>query len=128
MWMTHTILMLGVVAFVRAAPTAQDAAIYTRGSETADAQAVGPLVNLYVDINYGDDPLGVGSSVVPTGCINLPSGWNDVVSSIVVTSGYQCAFWTDINCAGSTFTATGSVAYVGDAFNDKISSLQCSSS
>jgi hypothetical protein len=52
---------------------------------------------------------------------------NDTISSIRVASGYQVTVYTDSGFAGQskTFTAdTADTAYVGDDFNDAISSFQ----
>ena len=80
---------------------------------------------LFVDQNYG------GASVTLTvGSYNIQklaapdSVGNDTVSSLLVASGYSVTVYTDANFGGASTTFTTDTPYVGDAFNDQISSVQ----
>ena len=61
-----------------------------------------PVVGcLYFHENGGGATFPVTTS---QGCKNLPSYWNDVVSSLLnrTTSGYKLVVWRDSNCSGSS--------------------------
>jgi len=56
---------------------------------------------------------------------------NALIGSIINTNTgldtiAQCCFYTDINYGGSSFCIQSDTSYVGDSFNDKISSWNCS--
>ncbi|KAK7045009.1 hypothetical protein R3P38DRAFT_2882090 [Favolaschia claudopus] len=64
-------------------------------------------------------------------CVNLPSQFNDNISSVGPDSGQDCFFYIDINCSGGQLGPIRSpgisnlnvAATVG--FNDHISSFKC---
>ena len=77
----------------------------------------------FVDQNFA------GQSVaLPSGAYDIEhvegSVGNDTISSIRVASGYQVTVYTDSGFAGQSKTFTADTAYVGDDFNDAISSFQ----
>jgi len=77
----------------------------------------------FVDRNFA------GRSVaLPSGAYDIErvegSVGNDTISSIRVASGYQVTVYTDSGFAGRSKTFTADTAYVGDDFNDAISSFQ----
>ena len=79
-------------------------------------------VTIYVDSNYK-------GAAVTLGVGNYPSlkGYkvgNDIISSMKVDPGCQCLAYIDENYRGAYRVFTGDVPYVGNDFNDKISSLQ----
>ncbi|KAJ7586388.1 hypothetical protein C8J56DRAFT_1165422, partial [Mycena floridula] len=47
-----------------------------------------------------------GANIKVTGssgqCVNMPTGWNDVISSVGPDPGQDCFFFADINCTGDT--------------------------
>jgi hypothetical protein len=49
---------------------------------------------------------------------------NDVISSLQVADGYKVIVYTDADFTGRSKEFTADAPYVGDAFNDAISSLQ----
>ena len=51
---------------------------------------------------------------------------NDTVSSLQVTAGYRVTVYTEADFGGDSTTFTADTPYVGDAFNDKISSVSVS--
>jgi hypothetical protein len=79
----------------------------------------------YKDINFGGATLTWTQS---SGCgsfqaSSMPSGWNDVVSSVVTRSGCANTLYKNINFGGTTFSIgrNSSAANVG-SFNDQTSS------
>ncbi|KID84702.1 Beta/gamma crystallin [Metarhizium guizhouense ARSEF 977] len=67
----------------------------------------------------------------PTGrCVNLPSAWNDEVSSLRPDPQIEsCRFFQHYNCQGPSFDASypGYSNLINDVpgFNDQISSFMC---
>lgn len=55
---------------------------------------------------------------------SMPSGWNDAVSSFKVYGGCTVRVWEDGGASGASSNWVGSMSYVGDALNDRISSIQ----
>ncbi|MGD0063849.1 MAG: peptidase inhibitor family I36 protein [Streptosporangiaceae bacterium] len=80
---------------------------------------------LFVDQNYGG-----ASATLTAGSYNIQklsapgSVGNDTVSSLLIASGYSVTVYTDANFRGASTTFTADTPYVGDAFNDQISSVQ----
>jgi peptidase inhibitor family I36 len=90
----------------------------------------GPLTQVILSIDYHDANFS-GSTFTwyaSTGCgfyqtSSMPSGWNDVVSSVDVFSSCAETLYHDSNFGGSTFRigVNGSAASLG-SFNDQTSS------
>ena len=82
------------------------------------------LATIYEHTNYSGRSLrlnGVGDYDYAT----LGShSFNDLTSSIKIESGYYLQAYTDAGFKGESAIFTGSSSYVGDGFNDKISSLR----
>ena len=80
-----------------------------------------PYVMIYQDIS-----LSGPYSALSNDYDNLSSiGWNDRISSFKSLNGYGGEFWTDAYRSGTRFGfAPGAIVmYVGDAFNDRFSSV-----
>ncbi|KAF2681002.1 hypothetical protein K458DRAFT_420920 [Lentithecium fluviatile CBS 122367] len=62
-------------------------------------------------------------------CTNVPSGWNDVISSIRndSRSNYKCTWYLNANCGGSSYDNQddANLADGNGKFNDSISSYSC---
>lgn len=82
------------------------------------------IATIYEHSNYSGRALqlqGVGDYDYST----LASfGFNDLTSSIKIESGYYLKAYADAGFKGASAIFTGSSSYVGDGFNDKISSLK----
>ena len=61
---------------------------------------------------------GLGNQV----CYNVPSAWNDVISS-TDTYGHTCTFFEHAGCTGDQSTVNGGVNW--GYMNDKITSFRC---
>jgi len=105
------------------------------GSVTPDqinaaAAADGPASVFVLSIDYKDINFG-GATLTwtqNTGCgafqaASMPSGWNDVVSSVVTRSGCANTLYQNINFGGTKFSISrnSSVSNLG-SFNDQTSS------
>jgi len=92
---------------------------------TVDPANVVVLSIDYKDINFSGATLTWTQS---SGCgsfqaANMPSGWNDVVSSVITESGCANTLYKNANFGGTTFSISrnSSAANVG-SFNDQTSS------
>jgi hypothetical protein len=96
----------------------------------SEVDGTSPLSQVILSIDYHDANFS-GSTFTwyaSTGCgwyqtSSMPSGWNDVVSSVDVFSGCAETLYHDSNFGGSTFRigVNGSAASLG-SFNDQTSS------
>jgi hypothetical protein len=105
----------------------------TSGSVTPDelnAGAVTPDATVVLSIDYRDanfnGPALIWSQSTSCGSFqaaSMPSGWNDVVSSVVTKNGCANTLYKNINFGGTTFSIgrNTSVASLG-SFNDQTSS------
>ncbi|KAJ6503062.1 hypothetical protein DFH09DRAFT_1146143 [Mycena vulgaris] len=62
-------------------------------------------------------------------CVNFPTAFNDVVSSLGPDPGQVCFFFVDLGCAGAKLgpIRVPGLLQLGDtAFNNKLSSFKCS--
>ena len=94
------------------------------GEETTCTKTDRAVVTFYKDINYGGDAVGLpeGSfTKSQMGAYCLEDNW---VSSLKVLPGYKVTVYVDDNFGGSSKTHTSNVSYVGDDWNDKISSIK----
>ncbi|MFE4460422.1 peptidase inhibitor family I36 protein [Nocardia tengchongensis] len=80
---------------------------------------------LFVDRDYGgkNGTLDVGEYNISRLKEKDQAG-NDTVSSLKVAPGYAVIAYTDANFQGDSKEFTADTPYVGDAFNDKISSVK----
>ncbi|KAJ7274135.1 hypothetical protein C8J57DRAFT_252681 [Mycena rebaudengoi] len=120
---------MALVAATMAVPTDlatgnHTASIGNPGGPSPDAAEV-VLCIACLDINFGNCvSLNFGS--VPTGCISVPGGENDVFSSAQSVAGVQCTFFENAGCGGRSVVIAGNVAnFVDIGFNDLASSLSC---
>ncbi|KAK3343310.1 hypothetical protein B0H65DRAFT_470928 [Neurospora tetraspora] len=85
------------------------------------------LVDMWVDTNF-NGPKYTGRGDVGQ-CVNLPSNFNDNLSSGKARPGYKCTIWPDADCKtnrfDSSFDDKGSGASFPDWINDRASSWRC---
>ena len=87
----------------------------------AIAAAAYPYVRWYLDANYGGPSFD--ATIAYSDLRSL--GWNDKISSFSTYSGGHPRWWRDVGFTGSPWDwGTTSVPYVGDAANDKFSSVE----
>jgi len=94
------------------------------GAAYRQPSATTALATLYEHANYGGRPLQL-SRVGDYDYATLGShSFNDLTSSIKIESGYYLQAYTDAGFKGASAIFTGSTSYVGNGFNDRISSLR----
>jgi hypothetical protein len=109
-------------------------------SVLTDAQraqlAIGPTATyvigqLFENLNYGgDDKLITASGDCDTNSDvdyylgSMPSGWNDRVSSFKSYGLCATRIWENTNFGGASYGFVVNSTYVGDAMNDRASSIQ----
>ncbi len=88
----------------------------------ADAEsATIPWVRWYRDANYGGPSFAASISYPDLGAL----GWNDAISSFATYSGAHPRWYEHVGYGGIAWDwGTASVAYVGDAANDRFSSVE----
>ncbi|KAJ7698770.1 hypothetical protein B0H14DRAFT_2549119 [Mycena olivaceomarginata] len=61
-------------------------------------------------------------------CFNVPTGWNDVVSSVQVPNGAVCSLFKDGGCGGNWIVAIapGYSNLQSQGFNDIMTAYKCS--
>ncbi|MFJ8311160.1 hypothetical protein [Streptomyces sp. NPDC094147] len=57
---------------------------------------------------------------------SMPAGWNDVISSFHSYANCWTKLYENINRTGATYGFIGDSSYVGDAMNDRASSIEWS--
>lgn len=77
----------------------------------------------YKDINYGGAPWGLTAGSYNTAALVAKGIANNDVTSYTVPAGYQVTFYKNDNFTGESLTVTANNAWIGNAWNDSISSL-----
>jgi hypothetical protein len=90
-------------------------------SAEAIAAATDSYVRWYLDANYGGPSFDASLAYSDLGSV----GWNDKISSFSTYPGGHARWWRDVGLTGGSWDwGTTSVPYVGDAANDKFSSVE----
>ncbi|KAJ7234091.1 hypothetical protein C8J57DRAFT_1478505 [Mycena rebaudengoi] len=93
------------------------------GISPAAAQVV--LVNVCTDINFVNCT-ALQSGTIPTGCIPVPKGLEDKISSAQAVLGVQCTFFQNPGCALNSVIIAGNVPNFNDiGMNDLTSAISC---
>lgn len=96
-------------------------------SGTTDTPVVtvpeGDGVTMYTDINYGGTGVTFGIGEYDMSDMQSAGIGNDSISSIKVPLGYKLTVYQDINFSGGTNVYAGDAAYVGNDWNDQITSF-----
>ncbi len=93
------------------------------GGDSAEATtaAAYPYVRWFLDANFGGPSFDASIAYSDLGIV----GWNDRISSFSTYQGGHPRWWRDIGFTGGSWDwGTTSVPYVGDAANDKFSSVE----
>lgn len=99
------------------------AALAGPGGDSADAitTVAYPYVRWFLDANYGGPSFDASIAYSDLGILR----WNDKISSFSTYPGGHPRWWQNVGFAGSPWDwGTTSVPYVGDAANDKFSSVE----
>ncbi|KAJ7274138.1 hypothetical protein C8J57DRAFT_1225009 [Mycena rebaudengoi] len=101
-----------------------EATIGRIGGPLPDAAQV-VLCNACTDINFVGC-VSFNFATIPTGCIGVPSGFNDVISSAQAVTGIECTFFENANCTGRSVIVGGNIANFADVgMNDLTSAISC---
>ena len=77
----------------------------------------------YKDINYGGAAWGLPVGAYNTAALVAKGIKDNDITSYTIPAGYQVTFYKNDNFQGETTTVTGNNAWIGNAWNDSISSL-----
>jgi len=80
---------------------------------------------LFAERDYGGAVTTLEEGIYRLGS-DTTAGGNSTVSSLKVAPGYMLTVYSGSNCTGASATFTADTAYVGDAFNDVIRSVEVS--
>ena len=94
------------------------------GAAYRQPSATTALATLYEHANYGGRPFQLTRAGDYDYATLGSHSFNDLTSSIKIESGYYLQAYTDAGFKGASAIFTGSTSYVGNGFNDKISSLR----
>ncbi|MBE5958675.1 MAG: hypothetical protein E7254_07430 [Lachnospiraceae bacterium] len=89
----------------------------TGGSTSGD-------VSIYQDINYGGRVASLGVGNYNLSALQAKGFYNDDLSSIRCPWGYKVTMYADDNFMGAVKVVTGDENYVGNDWNDKVSSIK----
>lgn len=82
-------------------------------------------VQLFIDQDYSDPSATLGEGSYNIELLDAPDSVGiDTVSSLLVAPGYRVTVYTDPDFGGTNTTFSADTPYVGDDFNDKISSVE----
>jgi len=81
-------------------------------------------VTFYADINYGGKAVTLGVGNYTLSQLNARGIPNDWMSSLKVPSGWTVEVYENDNFGGTKWTYTSSSSWVGNAVNDKMSSVK----
>jgi hypothetical protein len=110
-----TVALTAVIVAAIASVSAQDGAIGTTG---------GPNIRFNGCVYYQHASFGGGSNSIEGGIRRrLGSEWNDEISSIACNSYCELTVYEHRDFNGAHRTFRGNISYVGDAWNDDISSM-----
>lgn len=81
-------------------------------------------IYIYQDANYGGRSASLGLGYYNLASLNAKGFYNDDLSSIKCPWGYKVTLYNDDNFSGATKVITGDASYVGNDWNDKVSSIK----
>ncbi|KAJ7710458.1 hypothetical protein B0H17DRAFT_1190196 [Mycena rosella] len=84
------------------------------------------LVEVCMDPNFGGGCVSLNFGTVPTGCVSVPNGWNDLITSARAVPGVICTFFADPPCTGKSVVIAGDVPdFRTVGMNDQTTDLSC---
>jgi hypothetical protein len=84
----------------------------------------GSVATIYEHSNYAGKPLRLQGEGAYDYSTLLKHGFNDLTSSVQISPRYYMEAYADPGFKGASAIFTGYQSYIGDGFNDKISSLR----
>ncbi|KAJ7302759.1 hypothetical protein DFH08DRAFT_826355 [Mycena albidolilacea] len=96
----------------------------SHGNVTPDSSQV-ILVEVCMNVNF-DTCVDLNFPLIPTGCVGVPEGWNDAISSAQAVPGIVCTFYADPGCTGNSVIVAGTIANFFDVgMNDQTTVISC---
>jgi predicted alpha-1,6-mannanase (GH76 family) len=77
----------------------------------------------YKDINYGGSAWGLTAGSYNTAALVAKGIQNNDITSYTIPAGYQATFYKNDNFTGGSITVTANSPWIGNPWNDSISSL-----
>ena len=99
-------------------------ALWKSGGGTTNPPTPTNGATFYADINYGGKAVTLGVGNYTLSQLNAAGIPNDWMSSLQVPSGWTVEVYANDNFGGTKWTYTASSSWVGDAVNDKMSSVK----
>ena len=93
-------------------------------SSSPSAQPTPPVATIYEHSNYGGKSLQLHVGGVYDYSFLLANGFNDSISSLKLANGSYMEAYTDPGLKGFVTTFGTGISYIGDDFNDRISSIR----
>ena len=91
---------------------------------SSNASSSSGLVTIYQDSNYGGTAVSLGEGNYNLATLQSRGFKNDDLSSLKVPSGYKVTLYWDDNFTGKTKEFTSDTSYVGNEWNDQMSSIK----
>lgn len=91
------------------------------GAESLDSDFI--IGTHYEHANLGGSSFSVWGSACTGGWLNVPSGWNDRISS-TANGCYRVRHWEHVNLSGAQFDTFSPWGNITGVMNDKTSSIQ----
>lgn len=104
-------------------PGATDYATQLSGVMLIEAAATLDQSFFYKDINYGGSVWGLPAGSYNTAALVAKGIQNNDITAYTIPAGYQATFYKNDNFSGGSITVTGNSSWIGNAWNDSISSL-----
>lgn len=81
------------------------------------------VVYIYQDINYGGRVAALNEGSYNLAALNAKGFYNDDLSSLKVASGYEAVLYWDDNFQGAQKVISSDTAWIGNDWNDQMSSI-----
>jgi hypothetical protein len=109
---------------VRGIPSNSLSGSMTGAASSSPQLSGGSVATIYEHSNYAGKPLRLQGEGAYDYSTLLKYGFNDLTSSVQISPGYYIEAYADPGFKGASAILTGYQRYIGDGFNDKISSLR----
>lgn len=93
-------------------------------SSSSSVNSASGDIYIYQDANYGGRTASLGLGSYNLASLNAKGFYNDDLSSIKVPWGYKVTLYWDDNFSGATKVITSDTSYIGNDWNDKVSSIK----
>ena len=104
-------------------PGPTDYATQLSGVMLIEAAATLDQSFFYKDINYGGAAWGLTAGSYNTAALVAKGIQNNDITSYTIPAGYQATFYKNDNFTGGSITVTANSSWIGNPWNDSISSL-----